>query len=228
MRTRSPRRQTLVAFVAFVAFVVAMASAQLGCRIGGASENPQPPLDAVWLPDGAVAGGETSPDTGNTNADTTIDDTGAPVDTSSADDSSGSDTGSATDSASSDAHDAGEVSDARDATDSSDAPAVCTPGTAAECDPVANTGCPGGSRCTTSSTTLTGRCVYLGAIGVGGFCTATDGALGFLGTDTCSSKLACLSSKCVALCWCNGDCESGSCCNVDFGSSGFKGCGACH
>jgi hypothetical protein len=175
------------------------------CRIGGPSAYEQPSLDVRWPPDSGDSGEELpGEDTAISEEDTMVADTTADVPTE-----VDGDAGAETDE------------------DAALEGAVCTPGTPAACDPVQNTGCSPGSRCTTSSTPNTGRCVYLGPVGVGGFCTATDGAIGFLGTDTCQTKLACLSNKCVALCWCDTDCASGSCCNVAFGTTGFKGCGSC-
>jgi hypothetical protein len=186
-------------------FLALVAPSIAACRIGGATEYEQPSLDVHWWPDSGDTGEQITDDTASPPEDTT------PIE-------SGTDGGS----------DAVAESDGK--TGDEDAVldgAICTPSTPDVCDPVQNTGCASGSRCTTSSTPNTGRCVYLGPVGEGGFCTATDGALGFLGTDTCVAKLACLSNKCVALCWCDSDCKSGSCCNVAFGTTGFKGCGSC-
>jgi len=91
---------------------------------------------------------------------------------------------------------------------------------AAVCDPVCNTGCPSLSRCDVGEGTRTGACVGIWITGEGGSCFKGNG------TDSCAVKLTCFGGTCRRLCYRDGDCMAGSCCNTPL-PSGFMTCAPC-
>jgi len=103
--------------------------------------------------------------------------------------------------------------------------AGCTP-RASTCDPVCNTGCTSPNRCDIASA-MTGQCLPAGTGTTGSSCTASAGM------DSCQARNSCLGSpaRCYRLCYVDGDCLTGQCCNIDIQipagtSSGFRACGA--
>jgi hypothetical protein len=105
--------------------------------------------------------------------------------------------------------------------DAAPAPDGCVaPAVPAVCDPVCNTGCPALSRCDVAEGNRTGACVGIWITGEGDACFKGSG------TDACAVKLTCVDGRCRRLCYRDGDCTAGSCCNQEL-PSGFKICAVC-
>lgn len=96
------------------------------------------------------------------------------------------------------------------------------------CDPVRNTGCPPLMQCDidTGATKATGRCVFQAEAdaSVADSCSAT-----FV-SETCAAQSTCVSNQCRKMCYCDGDCPRGQCCNDASGpgpAGAFKLCSPC-
>jgi hypothetical protein len=115
------------------------------------------------------------------------------------------------------AHDGGVVEAA-----AVDGPPACVTRDAG-CDPVAQTGCPGGEKCSLVGNDL--QCVLPGTGAAG------DGCQAIIGGDSCAPGLICASaggaSTCVQFCdrVCGEPCGPGARCNTRLGDSGEWGCG---
>jgi hypothetical protein len=103
-----------------------------------------------------------------------------------------------------------------------DGPLACVTRDAG-CDPVRQTGCGDGEKCSLVGTDL--QCVLLGAGAAGDPCQA------IVGGDSCAAGLVCASaggvSTCVQFCdrVCGEPCGAGTRCNTHLGESGEWGCG---
>lgn len=116
-----------------------------------------------------------------------------------------------------DAHADADGPDDANAGEAADAAMSCG---AAVCDPVCNTGCPALSRCDVGEGTRTGTCVGIWITEEGGSCFKGSG------TDSCAVHLTCFGGTCRRLCYADGDCGAGTCCNTPL-PAGFMVCSPC-
>ncbi len=99
----------------------------------------------------------------------------------------------------------------------------CAP-TVAVCNPVRNTGCNPLQQCdvdTTQKTTPTGVCVFNSGSEAGGACATS------IFSESCPAQSTCVNGACRALCFCDADCPTGSCCTDTSGPAGFTLCEKC-